>query len=369
MDSCIYLNNADSTYIPKEVINKMAKYMNIHINDTNKTDTIIAKFRDEIASINRFSLIGQDGYSIIFTSGASESNSTIITSTVRSFIKITNKQPHIIVSAVEHDSIFLLTKDLEMENIDVTYVPTIKEGQNIGSVDIDFLNKSIKPNTCIVSIMSANHKTGAINDIKTIGDICMRNKIPFHTDASQTFGKFPINPIETKITAFSASFHKLNGPSGIGILVIRNSFIDGYKLRSIISGNENYKLRGGIIPIHNIIGARECYRLAYTNRHEKNKNLSKIKKYTIRLLENIYTYNNIITNSIPNIIFILLKNNICQIELQKKFQKRNIIISVIDKDEVFLLCGKNNAAIRLSIDDYTNTEYIDIFIRKFMDLC
>ena len=221
-NNCVYLDNNRTTIIPERVINEMIKWINEGATKQKKVIKMMDIFRQEIADQCNFSLIGPNGYCIVFTSGASESNMTIITSTIRSFSKVTNKQPHIIISEIEHDSI----KNLQLENVDITSIPVTENRPYLGSIDPTLIDKSIKPNTCIISIMSANHKTGAINDIKTIGNIALNKNIPFHTDAVQTFGKFPINPIENNITTFSASFHKLHGPTGIGILAIKNSFIN-----------------------------------------------------------------------------------------------------------------------------------------------
>ena len=376
MDTCVYLDNNYTTIMPERVIKEMIKWSNRGVTKPKRAIEMMNIFRKEIADKCNFSLIGPNGYTIIFTSGASESNSMIITSTIRSFSKITNKQPHIIISEIEHDSIKLLAEDLQLENIDVTYIPPIKEGIHLGSIDPTLIVNAIKPNTCMISIMSANHKTGIINDIKTIGNIALNKKIPFHTDAVQTFGKFAIDPVQNNITAFSASFHKLHGPTGIGILVIKNSFIDGYKLKAIIPGNENYTLRGGIECIHNIAGAREAYKMTFEDRSEKNKALLRLKQYLIHTLKQnirIYHIDDKITTpsiiiippkySIPNTILFTIhclhKDYSIEI-LQTKIKENNIYIHIVDIIENPL------RMIRISLSDFNTKRDIDCFIVSLM---
>ena len=148
--------------------------------DTKKGEVMMAKFRDEISLKSNFSLVGPDGYSIIFTSSQSESNSTIMTSCVRSFIRLTSKRPHIILGKSEHESITLLASDMEDEGVDVTYV---------NGEDLKTIADSIKPSTCIISIAWCPS-----HDIRSIGELAKKNKIPFHSDVTSYVRHGPNRP-------------------------------------------------------------------------------------------------------------------------------------------------------------------------------
>jgi cysteine desulfurase len=175
------------------------------------------------------------GFKILFTSCASESNSSFIRMIVSSYIKMQNMQnmqnkimqnnvlhkPHIIISSIEHKSSLLCIADLlEKGEIEVTFVyPDCS-----GSIPPEKIEKSIRPNTALISIMWANNEIGAINDIESIGKIAKKHCVPFHTDAVQTFGKFKLKYMNL-IDAVSVSSHKFYGPPGLGLLIINSIFI------------------------------------------------------------------------------------------------------------------------------------------------
>ena len=203
-------------------------------------EDLLSRFRDEIAYTLNFSLIGPDGYTIIFTSSQAESNSTILMSSIRSFIKLTSKKPHIIMSNLEHKSSLLLANDMKEEHVDFTI---------LDNIDLKTIADAIRPNTCIISIIYYCPYLGIMNDIESIGELAKKNKIPFHSDISHIFERKHINPRVNNITTFTATFRNI--PS-VSLLVIKNSFIEGYKIKSMIYGNENFFLRGGEECIHNI---------------------------------------------------------------------------------------------------------------------
>jgi len=327
---------------------------------------VIDKFRNDISSNSNFSLIGPEGYTIIFTSGISESNSMILTSTIRSFIKGTNKKPHIITTSIEHISTSMLIDDIQDE-IEVSIIRP-SSSMNINPDDV---LREIKPNTCIISITAAQEDIGIINDIKTIGTIARSRKIPLHSDVSQMFGKFPINPDDNNITAFSCSF------SDIGILVIKNSYIDGYKIKPIIYGIENYNLRGGTIPISLVSEARRSYKTISKDRDNKNKKMLILMNSLIQYLKKYYNtillkdYNEhsndivlVISEDveiIPNTLMVSLP-----IKLKQKLINNNIFVGNVDKRILLEFNIPNTlipGMISISLSDNNNQDHINRFIK------
>jgi cysteine desulfurase len=223
-------------------------------------------------------------YRVIFTSGASESNNTIIRSVVSAYKHSTATTPHIIISAIEHKSIMICCEDLAAQGL-LSY--TIVEPDELGFILPERVESAILPNTALVCIMCANNETGAINDYRKIGAIAHKNQIPYYTDSVQMFGKYPINPVKDNVDAFSVSFHKLYGPSGIGLLVVKEQFIRGYKLKSIISGTQNGGFRGGTENVMLYAGAFSGMRENFTARDGKNKKLLLIKR---RIMSELSTY-------------------------------------------------------------------------------
>ena len=395
MNSKIYLDNNANTIIPQYILNEMMKWYNIGNPgaDTEfgiKSKQIIKKLKQEIQKLC------ESNYKIVITSGASESNSTIIKSVVRKY-----KNPHIITSSFEHKSILYILKDLEsIGNIEVTYIdPDLS-----GHISVESIEDNIKPNTCFISIMGANNETGAINNIREISLMCQRYGIHFHSDLVQLFGKYPIIP--ESVDSFSISFHKLHGPIGIGVLgakIFDNSrnMNNNCLICPLIYGTQNDNIRGGTENIVGIVGS--YYGLLHNNknRYMKNKFIESLKKYMINSLNKIcptiylddYLYNKLNNinfchcivilspkyNCLPNTLLVSFKltgdlEYLCNKKLKKLLNKNNIIVSVGSA------CNTNNkkashvldsigtpselkkGVIRISMGDETTLQDIKYFI-------
>ena len=219
-------------------------------------------------------------YRVIFTSCATESNNTIIRSVVDAY-RSRDILPHIILSAVEHKSSIECATHLEaLGDVQLTLV----EPDRLGFITAASIEHAIRENTCLISIMHANNETGTINDIAAIGTIAHKHNVPFHTDAVQTFGKYPLQPLQCNVDAFSISFHKIYGPPGVGALVLKSEFIGGYKLCACIAGSQNHGLRGGTENTPGIAASYYALRETYNNRTNKNSALTLNKRVLINEL-------------------------------------------------------------------------------------
>tara|TARA_B110000908_G_C10267723_1_gene466216 strand:- start:9016 stop:10266 length:1251 start_codon:yes stop_codon:yes gene_type:complete len=402
-----YLDYNATTIMPDRVIQVLLKWATRGNASSIYPSAKAAKkmmecFKKEIGEITGLKLDGDDGYDIIFTSGGSESNTWIITSAVRSYMRLTNKRPHVITSNVEHDNIMMMMKNLEAEDVDVTYVPVQKSGPGLGSVDPEDVFKAIRPNTCIITIMAANNETGIRNDIKAIGYVAKNKKIPFFTDAVQVFGKEPIRPDDNNITAFSGSFHKLHGPTGTGVAIVKKSFIKGYQLKALIPGHQNSELRGGTECIHNIAAAREAYKITFENRRSKMEEVADLKIYLMRSLArlcDIYYLEDFIAqkpsppaivhitpkdgdqNVLPNTVFISLYfKDICNSLVRQSLADKCVFISVgsacktndMKSSHVLDALGVPKSlipgVIRISLGDYTTKNNIDTFMTELYNI-
>jgi cysteine desulfurase len=227
-------------------------------------------FRERIAVECGFELDGPDPYAVVFTGGASESNCHIVTSAVRGYAAKTGRLPHVVTSAAEHGSLLACCRNLVAEKLcQLTVLPVGQSGPGIGAVDPADLAAALRPNTCLVSIMAANNATGILNNLRALSKVARRSRIPFHTDAVQLFGRSAVRPKALGVDAFSASFHKLGGPPGVGILVLRRALIDGYALRPHICGSQNGGLRGGAENIPGLGASYAAFRIAMEGRAEK----------------------------------------------------------------------------------------------------
>ncbi|MEK7851851.1 MAG: cysteine desulfurase NifS [Deltaproteobacteria bacterium] len=220
------------------------------------------------------SLIGAKREEIIFTSGGTESDNMAVRGAAYGNI---SKGKHIITSVFEHHAVLETCKALEKEGFEVSYVPVDEHGV----VRLDELQKAIRPDTVIISIMHANNEVGTIQPIAEIGRIARERKVIFHTDAVQAFGKVKINVDEMDIDLLSASAHKLYGPKGIGALYIRK----GIKIKPIMTGgHQERKLRPGTLNAPGIVGFGIAAKMAAIEMEGEGE---KIKKLRDRLWDGI----------------------------------------------------------------------------------
>lgn len=146
---------------------------------------------------------------------------------------------------------------IEQENFKVTYLPVKKNGL----LDLGELEKALRPETVLVSVMMVNNEIGVIQPIDEIGVMCRKNKIFFHTDAAQAVGKIPIDVEKSKIDLMSISGHKIYGPKGVGALYVRRK--PRVRVEPIQSGGGQERgIRSGTVPTHLVVGLGEACRIA-----------------------------------------------------------------------------------------------------------
>lgn len=201
-----------------------------------ETDKAVEESRKQIAD-----LIGADPKEIIFTSGATESNNMSIKGVAR-FFKKGGKKNHIITCQTEHKCVLDSCRNLQDEGFEVTYLPV----QESGLIDMEQLEKAMRPETCLVSIMTVNNEVGVVQPVNEIGKLCRSKKIFFHTDAAQAVGKIPIDVNEMNVDLMSISGHKIYGPKGIGACYVRRR--PRVRIVPIISGGGQERgLRSGTL--------------------------------------------------------------------------------------------------------------------------
>ncbi|TNY22308.1 cysteine desulfurase NFS1 [Rhodotorula diobovata] len=274
----IYLDAQATTPMDPRVLDAMLPYMtNMYGNPHSKTHSFgwEAESAVDDARAHVANLIGAQPKDIVFTSGATESNNTAVKGIAR-FYK--GKKKHIITTQTEHKCVLDSCRVLQDEGFDVTYLPV---GPN-GVVDLDLLERSIRPDTCLVSVMMVNNEIGTIQPIREIGAIVKRHKgVFFHTDAAQAVGKIPVDVDDLNIDVLSISAHKLYGPKGIGALYVRRR--PRVRLEPIMSGGGQERgLRSGTVPAPLVVGFGEACRLA-------KKEMAADHQHIRTLAERLYT--------------------------------------------------------------------------------
>jgi len=266
----IYLDNAASTAVHPEVVKEMLPYFDIQYGNPSsihqfgrKAKNAIQKARKQVAA-----LIGAEPDEILFTSGGTESNNTILYGVPKlhemTHVNFKLENNHIITSSIEHEAVLKPCKKLEEMGLKITYVPVDEHG----IVDYNDVANSITENTVLVSIMLANNEVGTIQPIKEISEICKKYQIPLHTDAVQAVGKVPINVKELGVDALSVSSHKINGPKGIGALFIKK----GLRVSpQILGGGQENGMRSGTENVASIVGFGKACEIA---KERLNENIS-----------------------------------------------------------------------------------------------
>ena len=271
MNNIIYLDNAATTKVDKEVLETYNKVSTTFFANTSSIHSLGYKNNDllEKARASILSNLNLKDDELIFTSGATESNNLAIKGYA---LKHKNRGNHIIVSSIEHPSVLECAKQLESEfGFNVTYLPVKEDGK----IDINTLKEAIRKETILVSIMSVNNETGVIEPIEEIASLLKGyNNIVFHVDAVQSIGKVDINLKDVDMITLTS--HKINGLKGIGALIKKKNI----SLLSLnTGGGQENNLRSGTYDLANIVSFAKAIDIAIKNQKSRYmyvKNLSDI---------------------------------------------------------------------------------------------
>ena len=280
MDRLIYLDNAATTKTSPTVLEKMLPYFSEYYGNASSIYSIGAKSKEAITASREIiaNTLGALPEEIYFTAGGSESDNWALKATAEAYA---SKGKHIITSKIEHHAILHTCEYLEKRGYDISYIDVDENGV----IKLDQLEKAIRPDTILISVMFANNEIGTIQPIKEIGEIAKKHGILFHTDAVQAYGQVPIKVNELNIDMLSSSGHKICGPKGIGFLYIRK----GVKIRSFVHGGaQERKRRAGTENVPGIVGYGQAALEAVSTMEERTKKEIELRDYLIdRLLKEI----------------------------------------------------------------------------------
>ncbi len=374
MDKLIYMDNASTTPLKREVLEEMMPYLTDYYGNPssvyrlgNKSKAAVENSRDKIAEI-----INAKSKEIFFTGSGSEADNWALKG-----IAYGNKAKgnHIITSKIEHQGILHTCEYLERQGFEVTYLDV----DEYGVVDIEQLKNSIKDETILISVMFANNEIGTIQPIKEIGLIAKENNIYFHTDAVQAMGTIDIDVEELNIDLLSMAAHKFYGPKGVGALYIRT----GVKIDPLISGGgQERNRRAGTENVPGIVGMAKALELAYENMEESNKRLIYLRDKLIKDIQERIPYTKLnghpekrLANNV-NISFEFIEGESLLLSLDME----NIAGSSgsactsgsLDPSHVLLAIGLSHeiahGSLRLSLGDFTEEEDLDYVVDKLEEI-
>jgi cysteine desulfurase len=267
MEIPTYMDYSATTPVDKRVAEKMMKYLTMDGDFGNpasnshyygwQADEAVKLARKQVAD-----LVGADHREIVWTSGATESDNLAIKGVAHFYRK---KGMHIITLKTEHKAVLDTCRQLEREGFEVDYLDPLPNGL----LDLNVLEKAIRPDTVLVSIMHVNNEIGVIQDIEAIGNICREHKVFFHVDAAQSAGKIPINLADLPVDLMSFSAHKIYGPKGMGALYVRRK--PRIRIEAQMHGGGHERgMRSGTLPVHQIVGMGEAFAIAKAEMLEEN---------------------------------------------------------------------------------------------------
>ena len=272
----IYLDNAATTALDKEVLEAMLPYMTTHFGNPSsiysygrETRLAIETSRKTVAR-----LLNAHPGEIFFTSGGTESNNTAIAAAIHDL-----GCRHIISSPIEHHAVLHTVEHYGSGNVTVSFVRLLPDGH----VDLEDLEQQLASHEerCLVTLMHANNEIGNLLDINAVGNLCKKHNAIFHSDCVQTVGHYPLDLRKTPVHFISGASHKFHGPKGAGILYVN----DNVKIHPLILGGaQERNMRAGTENVYGIVGFARALEMAMNNFGKDSSYIQSLKTYMIEQL-------------------------------------------------------------------------------------
>ena len=374
MKKLIYLDNAATTKTSEEVVAAMLPYFTEYYGNPSSVYEFASESKKAVSNARRTiaETLGAQENEIYFTAGGSEADNWALKATAEAY---QSKGKHIITTKIEHHAILHTAEYLEKRGFEITYIGVDENGV----VKVDELEKAIRPDTILISVMFANNEIGTIQPIKEIGRIAKEHGILFHTDAVQAFGQVPIDVDEYNIDMLSSSGHKINGPKGIGFLYIRK----GVKIRSFVHGGaQERKRRAGTENVPGIVGYGAAAERAVRTMKERTAKEIELRDYLINRLTTEIPYSRLNGDKVRR-----LPNNV---NVSFQFIEGESMLLMLDQNGI---CGSSGSActsgsldpshvllaigvphevahgsLRLTLSDETTKEDLDFTVDKLKEI-
>lgn len=293
----IYLDNAAATPLDPRVLAAMMPYLTEAYGNPSslhyfgqQARAAVQKARTQVADT-----LGVKGEDIVFTSGGTEADNLAILG----FLRANYPQGgHLITTNVEHHAVLRTFQALEKKGYKVTYVPVEADGRVLPET----VEKALRDDTILVSVMYANNETGMLQPIDEIGALLKKRGVTFHVDAVQAFGYVNIQPLKENIDLLTICSHKIYGPKGVGALYIRHGLdvaAEAY------GGPQEHRLRAGTENVAGIVGFGQAAELLAAEREARGRAVRQLKNYVYEHLisgNSRFHLNGTLANSLPNIL-------------------------------------------------------------------
>lgn len=317
-------------------------------------------------------LIAADPKEIVFTSGATESDNLALKGLFELYRR---KGQHLITVNTEHKAVLDTCKHLEKMGAEVTYLGV----DSAGLIDLDELEKAIRPDTLMVSVMWANNETGVIQPMAAIGEICARHGIFFFSDATQVVGKIPTHPREYGIHMMAFSGHKMYGPKGVGALYVSNQNPRVKLAAQLDGGGHERGMRSGTLNVPGIVGFGHAAMLANKEMMEEYDRLENLRDHFEKeiqaQLEEVYI-NGSIQHRMPHVSNLSFRH-VDGENLMMTFNQTMAVSSgsactsaSLDPSHVLVALGMGDdlahAALRISMGRFNTAEEIDLAIQSIV---
>lgn len=374
MNKIIYLDNAATTKMHKEVLKAMLPFFDEVYGNASSLHEMgqVAKENLENARKVVADCLGAKQSEIYFTSGGSESDNWAIKNAFANGLK--EGKNHIVSCKIEHHAVLHTLEKLKKDGAEITLLNV----DEFGLINLNELENSITDKTCLVSIMFANNEIGTIEPIKEIAEICHKKGVLFHTDAVQAVGHVNINVKDLGIDMLSLSGHKFHGPKGVGSLYVKK----GIKLNNLIDGGaQEFNKRAGTENLAGIVGLAKALQIACENMERNNKKQQELRDYLIQELGKIEHSK---LNGHPSQ---RLSNNVNMCFEGIEGESLLLLLSdmgicassgsactsgSLDPSHVLLAIGLPHevahGSLRLSLSEYTTREEIDYTIEKVKEV-
>ena len=283
MEQEIYLDNNATTPLLPEVRDAILHALNGHYGNPSSVHSAGERARQLLADARASvaALIGSDPETVVFTSGATESNNFVI----RSSISVDRRPGRILTTAVEHSSVLKACEHFCRGELDVF----VLQVNQLGQLDLAEFERALTSNTALVSVQWANNETGVIQPVAEIGRICRSHGIPFHTDAAQAIGKLPMNLADLPIDFASLTAHKIHGPTGVGALYAKSPI---QLTPLLVGGPQETGLRAGTENLAGIAGFGRAAGLRMSHFTPVNDRLAQLRDY----------FEELVRRSIPDVL-------------------------------------------------------------------